>query len=211
MNKLRLFRARFLPFAALLCLSACVTPRGINLPDLDDWQVRQQVLNDLSEWTFSGRVGVRSGQEGFNGRLRWHQTHDDFEASVSGPFGAGRVTIEGGRGGITVAESGGEVTRLADPENDLRNRYGWTIPVTSLRYWALGIPDPALPATTEFGSDGQLAHLTQAGWDVAIGRYRDGGGQLMPSRITAVRGDSRVRLVIDSWTFYDLRASHAIR
>lgn len=202
---------RLLPATVFLCLSACVTPRGVELPTLDGWQQRQQVLSNVSEWAFSGRVGVQSGEEGFNGKLRWHQDRDDFEASVSGPFGAGRVTIEGDGKSIAVAEPGGEVTRLEDPDLDLRARYGWTIPVTSLRYWALGIPDPDLSATTEFGADGLLAHLSQAGWDVNIGQYRDAGGQPMPRRITARRGDSRVRLVIDSWTFYDLKASRAIR
>ena len=73
----------------------------------------------------------------------------------------------------------------------------------SLRYWALGIPDPALPAQTEFDADGQLARLEQRNWTVLITRYRDGGGQLMPSRLTASNADTRVRVVIDKWLFFD--------
>ena len=44
--------------------------------------------------------------------------------------------------------------------------YGWTIPVTSLRFWALGIPDPASPAETEFGDDGQLRKLIINEFDI---------------------------------------------
>ena len=188
--------------SALTLQAGCITQRGLDLPPLDDWQQRRQVLTDIREWSFSGRIAVSAGSDGFNGRLRWHQTDDDFAASVSGPLGAGRVSIDGGRGGITVTESNGQVTRLDDPEADLRHRYGWTIPVTSLRYWALGVPDPELPADTEFGEDGKLLRLLQGGWDVEIAQYRPGGGQPMPRRIKAVRDDARVRLVIDSWTFH---------
>jgi outer membrane lipoprotein LolB len=74
--------------------------------------------------------------------------------------------------------------------------------VKSLRYWALGIPDPASPAQTDFGSNGQLSRLEQGGWTVSIADYRAGGGQLMPRRMTAINHDTKVRLVIDDWTFY---------
>ena len=112
------------------------------------------------------------------------------------------MQIDGDGRRITVTERDGAVTELDDPEYDLRMRYGWTIPVQSLRFWALGIPDPASPAATEFGDDGQLARLTQRNWTVDIRQYREGGGQLMPRRITAVNADAKVRLVIDNWTFY---------
>ena len=198
-----LTRRRWLPaLAGLLLLSGCAVKRGIELPELTDWQVRQNVLAGLSEWAFAGRIGVSAGDDGFNGRLRWHQTDDDFRASVSGPFGAGTVRIDGNGERITVEEKDGQLTELHDAERDLRVRYGWTIPVASLRFWALGIPDPNAPADTEFDEEGQLARLEQRNWSVEIAQYRKGGGQLMPRRITAVNADAKVRLVIDSWTFY---------
>ena len=92
---------------------------------------------------------------------------------------------------------------INDAEFELRMRYGWTIPVASLRYWALGIPDPEVPAITEFDEEGRLAHLEQSGWVVKISRYRDGGGQQMPRILTATNPDTRVRMVIDRWLFFD--------
>ncbi len=80
--------------------------------------------------------------------------------------------------------------------------YGWTIPVGSLRYWALGIPDPANPATFQFGDDGQLSQLEQRNWTVTISEYREGGGQLVPRRIVAVNADVKVTLFIRRWTFF---------
>lgn len=182
-------------------LAGCAIERGIALPPMDDWETRRAVLGRVSDWSFSGRIGVSAGDEGFNGRLRWSQRQDSYEATVSGPFGAGSVRLDGDGRRVRLTDPEGEVTELVDAEHDLHTMYGWTIPVASLRYWALGIPDPATPAVTEFGEDGQLARLEQNSWVVEIGQYREASGQPMPRRITASGTETRVRLVIDGWTF----------
>jgi outer membrane biogenesis lipoprotein LolB len=38
---------------------------------------------------------------------------------------------------------------------------------------------------------------------VTFSRYDEGGGQLMPKVLTAENDDTRVRLVIDYWIFFD--------
>lgn len=186
----------------LLVLSACAVDRGLELPDMPDWEARRAFLADVSEWEFRGRIGVRTTEDGFNGNLRWWQNDEVFLASVSGPFGAGTVRIQGHGGEVSITDQDGEVTEMQDAETVLRRRYGWTIPVTSLRYWALGIPDPSRPAVTGVRDDGLLNRLEQGSWDVTIDEYREDGGQLMPRRMTATHLDTRVRIVIDNWTFY---------
>jgi len=186
---------------ALVLLAGCAVDRGVALPPMDDWSARQAVLGGIRDWSFTGRIGVSAGEEGFNGKLRWNQQHERYDATVSGPFGAGSVRIDGDGRRVRLTDPDGVVTDLVDAEQELRAMYGWTIPVASLRYWALGIPDPALPAATELGDDGLLVRLEQDSWVVEIGQYRDAAGQAMPRRISATGADTRVRLVIDSWTF----------
>jgi outer membrane lipoprotein LolB len=166
-----------------------------------DWETRKAVLAEADEWEFTGRIGVSAGDEGFNGKLFWRQDGVVFRARISGPFGAGTVFINGVRQELTVTDQDGVATRLDDAEAELRQMYGWTIPVTSLRYWALGIPDPGDPAQTSFGADGQLVQILQSHWQVDYGPYRDSAGQSMPRRLTAVSGDVKVRLIVDDWVF----------
>lgn len=193
--------------AALLVLvlaaAGCAAPKSALLPDISEWETRQGVLGGLDEWEFNGRIGVRTGEDGFNGKLRYVQARRGFEATVSGPLGIGTVRLEGDDRSITLTDNDGVRTELEDAELELRYRYGWTIPVASLRYWALGIPDPGQPAETVLNDDGQLASLAQGGWSVDISRYDEGGGQRMPGRLTAENSDTRVRLVIDHWIFFD--------
>lgn len=184
-----------------LVLNACTVQRGLELPDLPDWKSRQATLAAIDTWEFQGRIAVKAGDEGFNGSLRWWQNGDLFLASVSGPFGAGAVKIEGDERLVRITDPDGVVTEMEDAERELQQRYGWTIPVASLRYWALGIPDPLHPFRDEFDDQGLLRQLQQRGWAVSIDEYREGGGQLMPRRLSASNPDTRVRLVIDRWKF----------
>ena len=188
---------------ASLLVAGCASRQGVLLPEIDSWESRTQVLGARQDWEFSGRIAVRASDDGFNGKLRWAQDADVFLATVSGPLGIGTVRIEGTGDAVVLTDKEGVQTVLSDVENDLRHRYGWTIPVTSLRYWALGIPDPAAESVTEFNAEGQLAALSQRDWSVLITRYREGGGQLMPNRLTASNADTRVRIVIDRWRFFD--------
>ncbi len=161
------------------------------------------MLGALRDWEFSGRIAVSAGDDGFNGKLRWAQKDDSFQATVSGPLGIGTVRIEGEGERAVLTDKDGLRTELHDVEQDLLYRYGWTIPVKSLRYWALGIPDPDSDAQTELNADQQLARLEQEDWTLAISSYRSNSGQSMPNRLSASKSETRVRIVIDKWKFFD--------
>ncbi len=201
---MRPIRSGLVLAAALILAAGCaVTRETVELPDIESWPARTEVLGSLRDWAFRGRIAVKAGDEGFNGKFNWTQDGDAFDATVGGPLGVGTVRIEGDGLTVVLTDKDGVATRLEDAEQELRWRYGWTIPVNSLRYWALGIPDPAAPATTELDVEGRLARLGQGGWTVEISRYQDAGGQQMPRILTATSSDTRVRMVIDRWLFFD--------
>ena len=185
----------------LIGLTGCASTGGVLLPDIGDWETRKEILGETDEWEFAGRIGVSAGAEGFNGKLWWRQDGVVFRARISGPLGVGTIFINGDRNELTLTDRDGVTTELDDAEADLRERFGWTIPISSLRYWVLGIPDPSSPAVAGFNAGGQLSELEQRGWQVIIAQYAQGGGQPLPRRLTAVNDDLKVRLVIDNWTF----------
>lgn len=188
----------------LVMLSACATTSRdrIELPEISSWEARKTVLGELSDWEFRGRIGVKAGDDGFNGKLRWIQDGEEFTATVGGPIGIGTVRIAGNSESVILTDKDGVETELQDVEHELMLRYGWTIPVRSLRYWAMGIPDPEGPVETSFNNSDELEKLVQRGWIVSISRYKDIGGQSMPSRLLVEGNDTRVRLVVDSWYFF---------
>ena len=188
---------------AALFLAGCAGPAGVTLPDLGDWEQRQRTLAALDEWTFNGRAAVRTEDDGFNAKLRWLQSGVRYQATLSGPLGIGTVRIEGDDQQAVLINEDGEQSTFHDIEAELQHRYGWTIPVRSLRYWALGIPDPSLPADTKLDEAGRLAELKQGGWQVRVSKYGAAAGQVMPSRVRAGNGSAVITLVIDRWVFFE--------
>ena len=189
---------------SLIALSGCATTRqGTSLPDISNWELRQEVLGGLREWQFKGRIAVKAGDEGFDGKFNWSQKDDTFTATVGGPLGIGMVRIEGDDRSIVLTDKDGSETVLVDAELEFYYRYGWTIPIASLRYWALGIPDPRTPAETQIDERGRLVQLRQNDWVVEISRYREEAGQEMPRNLTATNANTRVRMVIDKWIFFE--------
>ena len=55
----------------------------------------------------------------------------------------------------------GETWQLADPETELSALLGWWLPVTSLRAWLIGLPDPLYESRETIGADGLLHELEQ--------------------------------------------------
>lgn len=194
--------ARLLLIVAVLA-GCATTPRGVDLPDIGTADARIAVLSDLRNWQFKGRIAIKASDEGFNGKFNWSQQGDAYTATVGGPLGIGTMRIEGNGRSVVLTDKDGVQTTLPDAEIELQHRYGWTIPVASLRYWALGIPDPSMAAITEFDAEGRLLRLEQSNWVVEIPRYGVGGGQSMPRIMSVTNPDTRVRMVIDQWIFFD--------
>ena len=188
---------------AVLLISGCAAPRSALLPEIDSWDTRARVLADLDKWEFSGRIAVKTESDGFNGKLRWSQDQENYRATVSGPLGVGTLRLDGDDRSVVMTDKDGVRTELDDVEIELRRRHGWTIPIASLRYWALGIPDPSPAAEFKIDGEGRLESLVQRDWSVRITRYDVGGGQQMPKLLVAENSDTRVRLVIDHWIFFD--------
>ncbi len=98
---------------SLLTIAGCATQRGVELPELSDWEARTRILAGMADWEFKGRIGVSAGDEGFNGKLRYAQNDNDFRLTVSGPLGFGSIRIEGDSRRVTVKDKGRQGNRTS--------------------------------------------------------------------------------------------------
>ncbi len=187
----------------LLAGCATQTSTRYDLPELGDWDSRTELLGRLDQWQLSGRVGIKTEDDGFNARFRHEQSSSRFDTTLSGPLGIGTLRMQGRGSRVTLTDKDGQQLTLSDVEPDLYRLYGWTIPVSSLRYWALGIPDPSLPGEPVLDAEGRLVSVEQRGWTVTVDRYRAFAGQQLPARITAQNPTTRVRLVVDNWSIFE--------
>lgn len=190
---------------AVLLLPACALQRpdaggisGIN------WAARRGELLAWQDWDARGRIAVRSERGGAQGDLLWEQRGEETHLRVNGPFGAGAYELRWNTGELTVIGKDGAFSRsYAGPDAMnafLAEQLGWPFPAASVRFWLLGVPDPAAPPAAErFDGHGGLAAIEQAGWSIAYERFAKTGDQWLPTRMTLVAPMARIRLALDHW------------
>jgi outer membrane lipoprotein LolB len=192
-------------FLLLLLLSGCALQRPGPATRVN-WEERRAQLLQLARWEARGRIAVKTGSGGGQGDLQWDQSGSDSRIRVSGPFGAGAYEIHWTPEALTVVSRNGEFRHASSGADAttafLHEQLGWSFPAASVRFWLLGLRDPAAPGEERFDAAGELTALQQGGWSVVYQRFADVEGQRLPTRITLEGVDARVRLVIDTW---DLR------
>jgi outer membrane lipoprotein LolB len=163
------------------------------------WPARRAQLQARGQFTAQGRIGVVAGTDGFNGRLRWMQDGPRSTVDLDGPLGVGGVRIVDDAGVLTLTNPAGEALDSQAAHNELVRRMGFEPPLESLRYWLQGVPDPSSPSTEMPGAQGYLDSLAQSDWMVTFSLYAQTPDGALPRKLTVVRGNVRVKLIIDSW------------
>ena len=197
MNSLRIPLATA---AVAMLAAACVgTPRHAAVPL--PWPERRAMLQADDDFTLSGRVALSAPGTGFNASLRWRQQGGTSLVSLDGPLGVGGAEVELRGDQLDLRTSRGEHLAGEAARVALEQRVGFPLPLEALRYWVRGVPQPGAPVDETLDVDHQrLAQLVQEGWSIAYESWAEGSGGGLPRRLTATRGDTRVRLVIDRWT-----------
>ncbi|WP_423823319.1 lipoprotein insertase outer membrane protein LolB [Salinisphaera sp. SPP-AMP-43] len=170
------------------------------------WQVRQNTLDQFSNWSLQGRVAT--GQLlGWTGNLSWREQAPRFDVRLAGPLGAGGMRAHGTLDRVTIDTDDGKHFVTDDPDALVEQTLGWSFPLEPLSYWARGLPAPGGYDEISVDEAGRLRSLTQAGWTVSYLDYTrpSGAPTALPERIVLDNGDTRIRLVVDRW--FDLKAT----
>jgi len=157
-----------------------------------------------ADFQLRGKLGVVDGSESFSARFIWRQHGPVFNIDLWGPLGQGRVRLSGDERRIAVLDGSGKILTEGDHAEVMYAQLGWTLPLTVLPDWVLGVPDPGAPSVgAQYDADGHLLAFAQLGWTVTFADYRevDDGARVrwLPRSITASRGEYRVRMVISEW------------
>ncbi|MBC8520187.1 MAG: outer membrane lipoprotein LolB [Gammaproteobacteria bacterium] len=175
-------------------------PERIQPVEVVAWEVRQQQLATLQEWSVDGRVAFRSGLDGGQSGFSWQHTAQSQRFDLTGILGAGSFSLKSGLSGVELTTGDGEIYRGEDPERLLFEISGWRFPVKEASYWVRGLPDPqfsALPMVLD--KKNRLQLMAQSGWSVEIIRYQYVGELELPALVAMERGDVRVKLRLTNW------------
>ena len=196
---------------AVLVLSGCasmpITTTSVGAESA--WQARQAALATISAWTLAGRIAVNndnnaasdsaSGAVNISAALYWAQQPNDYRIDVIPPFGQGAIHLEGNSEGVVMQLPGGRQLSAVSPDALLYAQTGLRLPISSLRYWVMGRPDPASEARKALDDTGRALWLEQSGWRIEFLRYSQVKGLDLPDKLLVTRPPLHLRLVIDRW------------
>ena len=194
---------RLLPLLLVLLVGGCALQRQVPGTSVA-WDTRRSELAAIDAWDLRGRIAVKSGDTGGQGRLDWQQRAADARLQVSGPFGMGAWEIRFNEQEIVVTDGRGEVAaRYAGPDaadRFLQAQLGWSFPAVSARYWLLGVPAPGLPFRERYDDDGWLVAIEQQGWSVRYDGFSERESFWLPRKVSVENDSGRLRLVLDDFS-----------
>ena len=197
---------KLLSLTFALLITACSTvPTG----EIDQaerillYQARSGVLTAAEGWALKGRLAVNDGEEGGSGHLRWQQHGQTSSMNFRGAFGRGAWQLHADENGAVLEWADGEVHRADNAGELIEQWLGWSIPVNALAWWVRGLTAPGDWDLRRLNAQGNLEKLSQLGWVIEYGRYRDAGRVSMPMKLTARRQSYTVKFAIQDWDLDD--------
>ena len=197
---LRVWLLAVLAVACAACAPLVTKPVADQAARTQAWNQHSAAIAKLSSWSFTGRIVVRNGGEGFSGTLRWRQDGERFLLRIIAPLAQGSWQLAGDPRGVEMSAPKGERRSAADAETLLREVLGWSVPVAGARYWVSGIPDPSSDVRKlDLDEQGRLAVLEQAGWNISELEYVPVGSYELPKRLSLRRDELLVKLAVSRW------------
>ncbi len=197
-------RGFLVAITSLLLVASCAT----RLPPVANpeqrWQAHLASVAGLQSWRASGRVGVKTGDDGWTASFSWRQTGDDYSIRIHGPLGRGLVELAGNPDRVLLMQTGQPVRVAQSPEALLYQATGWSFPISGLRYWILGVPVAGQAERHSLNAGGGLQRLHQAGWEIEYSDYQPVDGMNLPVKLKLANGDIRVKLIAREWQLNDL-------
>lgn len=155
-------------------------------------------LMNLDIWRMEGRIGVQAKNDAWQAHISWVHESSQDRLLIQGPLNQGLISIALRKGLIYINQGHGEGALSREPEKTLQERLGFSVPLYSLRYWLLGVPDPG-EAHRVSSDKAVVSGFVQAGWLLDVADYKAVDGYRLPGKLKIQGNDVKLKLVIDSW------------
>ena len=185
----------------ILFLSGCATRQPVS-EDIRNafWQRHSEQLIELHSWQLKGRIAIQRGKEGGSVSLHWQQDRHNYFLRVVAPLGRGTYELSGSEDGVVMRTEKNKLLHADNPETLLQENLGWQVPLSALRYWVRGLPEPDIKTDSLILDEkGRITKLSQSGWQISYIPYVKNSGYELPGKIFMQNDRLKLRLVIRDW------------
>ena len=164
---------------------------------------RQAALAKIKYWRMSGSFSIR--QENHHAEMAsftWWQSDRTYRIAILSVLDLYRVDIYRMNDIVKLWKNGTLSLTAHSPEELLEEAMGWSLPISDLRYWIIGMPAPQKHGTffVKYDQYGHLSDLKQDGWTLHFDSYkRQVDAPDFPKRITLSRPGITVKIVVKQW------------
>lgn len=189
-------------YLSLVLLAGCATQRTT----IDDIAYASNLALLDGNWQVAGKLAIRqqatdnSNASTHTLRFDWQQRADDYEIGLSGTLGFGRISVEK-RGDWVSVTRGKNTTRAVDADQLFWQQTGLRLPVSQLRYWAIGLPAPdaAFTLQSEDTDSTGLKAFQQGQWRVSYPQVEPAGRYLLPEKMIASSEQYKLVIALKNW------------
>jgi len=164
------------------------------------FQAKSDQLLVFSSWSLEGRLAVSNETDGGSGQFRWKKSDSEILMDFHGALGRGAWKLEANAQGAELVLADGTIYRAGSIDHLIRQQVGWEIPVENLSWWVRGLAAPGKFRSRVVDDEGNISLLLQDGWSIEYDRYRVFDDINLPVKLTAHKGDWKVKLAIRNWS-----------
>ena len=168
-------------------------------PEVHYAATAREQLYKLERWSFEGRLALTGKSDSWSASINWGHKPDDEKIKLSGPLGQGATIIQLTGDLVTIDRGDEKAQSSTQPEAFINQQLGMFVPVRSLRYWVIGLPEP----TSAYSAT--ATGFTQAGWLIDYKQMQSVDKQSMPHKITVSNEQVKLKLIIDQWVLNDAK------
>tara|TARA_B100001250_G_scaffold411319_1_gene439698 strand:- start:354 stop:947 length:594 start_codon:yes stop_codon:yes gene_type:complete len=188
-------------FTVILLISACSSIPNVK-SDLQfrQWKTHQARVDKIESWSIKGRAAIQSENNSATFLLHWDQFNSDYELRFISSLGQGTYLLKGTEDGVVMTTPKNKIFTSDTPENLIREKLGWDVDLTGLKYWVRGVPEPNVRySQLLLDEKGRLQDMKQSGFFVSILRYTDKENFSLPEKLFIRSNNIQLRLVIQNW------------
>ncbi len=158
-------------------------------------------LYGQERWSFEGRLALTGKNDSWTANINWEHTPNAEKIKLSGPLGQGAMVISLVGDVVTLDRGGGDIRSSTQPEEFINQQLGMFVPVDSLRYWVVGLPEPSSPyKDTDLG-------FNQTGWINEYKQMQQVDNHSMPYKMAVMNNLVKLKLIIDHWVINDTESN----
>jgi outer membrane lipoprotein LolB len=160
--------------------------------EVADRPIMASQLSVAANFELRGRISVRINDRIESGQIRWSRSHGEDVMGLFSPLGTQVALVTQTEGGPARMRRGADVVEAATVDELAAELLGVEVGVDRIAGWVQGV---GLRDGVE--SEAQVAGGVS--WRVTAEQYQPASPYRFARRITAIRGDVIVKLVIDEW------------